>query len=63
MRPFSIVIKSDPSIEVGDVIVITDRHQNSFYSMITHSKFTFGAAQILENNCNCSTVKVRDLES
>lgn len=63
MRPFSINVKSDPSIEAGDVIVITDRHQNSFYSMITHSKFAFGMAQILENNCNCSTVKVGDFES
>lgn len=53
LRPLKVSCKSDPRIEVGDLIIVTDREHRSFRSMVTRVKFSMGNMQIIE--CSVGT--------
>lgn len=44
-RPMSITVQSDPSIEAGDIAVVTVRKQQSYTTVITETTFSMGASQ------------------
>lgn len=44
-RPLSITCLSDPSIEEGDVSYVTDRKNNTYYTVITNTTFSMGGYQ------------------
>lgn len=56
-RPLSISCQSDPSMEAGDCIVITDRKQRSYRSVITNTTFAFGALQQITCDAETPTEK------
>lgn len=52
-RPLSVSCQSDPSIEEGDIAVITDRKNNSYATVITNQTFTAGGLQNI--SCEAQT--------
>lgn len=52
-RPLSVGHLSDPSIEAGDVAVVTDRKGNSYPTLITSTTFTAGNYQ--RTSCEAET--------
>lgn len=52
-RTFSAGHLSDPTIEAGDFVYITDRKQNSYKSYITNTVFTAGGTQ--KSSCGAET--------
>lgn len=52
-RPLSITCRSDPSIEAGDDIVVTDRKQRAYASVVTNTTFSLGVAQ--QVTCDAET--------
>ena len=52
-RPMSVTVQSDPSIEAGDLAVVTTRQQQSYTRVITETTFAMGAAQQVE--CTAET--------
>lgn len=56
-RPMSIEIQSDPSVEAGDVAVVTDRRQRTYRTVITNTTFSFGGGQKIECSAETPTEK------
>ena len=52
-RAFSAGHLSDPTIEAGDTVYVTDRKQNSYKSYITNTVFTAGGTQ--KSSCGAET--------
>lgn len=52
-RTFSAGHLSDPTIEAGDTVFVTDRKQNSYKSYITNTVFTAGGTQ--KSSCGAET--------
>lgn len=52
-RTFSAGHLSDPTIEAGDFVYVTDRKQNSYKSYITNTVFTAGGTQ--KSSCGAET--------
>ena len=52
-RTFSAGHLSDPTIEAGDTVYVTDRKQNSYKSYITNTVFTAGGTQ--KSSCGAET--------
>lgn len=52
-RTFSAGHLSDPTIEAGDTVYVTDRKQNSYKSYITNTIFTAGGTQ--KSSCGAET--------
>ena len=52
-RPLSITCQSDPSIEAGDIALVTDRRQRTYQTVITNTTFSLGGLQKVE--CTAET--------
>lgn len=57
IRPLSVTCRSDPAIESGDPIIVTDRLQNSYTTVITETSFTLGSMQVIESSAETPTEK------
>lgn len=44
-RPLSVTAMSDPSIEAGDPVIVSDRKWNSFRTFVTHNVYRIGNSQ------------------
>lgn len=53
IRPLSISCQSNPAIEAGDCICVTDRKQRTYFTVITNTTYVFGGAQKVE--CSAET--------
>ena len=49
-RPGSVQHASDPSIEAGDMMVLTDRKQNTYNMVVSSTKFSTGSRQTTSSN-------------
>lgn len=57
-RPLTVSVQSDPSIEAGDLVVISDDpRNNSVQSVITNTTFVMGGAQKIECTAETETEK------
>ncbi len=56
-RPLKVKCLSDPSIEAGDAVYVTDRKKNTYQSVITCTVFTMGGYQSVECNAETGTEK------
>ena len=54
-RPLTVSCLTDPSIEAGDLAYVTDRHNRSYFTIITRQTLTPGKFQ--EIACNAETPK------
>ena len=57
-RPLSITCQSDPSIEAGDIALVTDRRQRTYQTVITNTTFVLGGLQKVE--CTAETPTERN---
>lgn len=56
-RPLKITTQSDPCMEAGDLFVITDRKQRSYWSVITNTTFSLSGTQKIECGAETPTEK------
>ena len=56
-RPLSITCQSDPSIEAGDIALVTDRRQRTYQTVITNTTFALGGLQKVECTAETPTEK------
>lgn len=56
-RPLNVTTQSDPSIEAGDPVVVTDRRQNSYWTVITNTTFNLAGIQKIECGAETQTEK------
>lgn len=54
-RPLTVSCLTDPSIEVGDLAFVTDRHSHSYFTIITRNALCPGKYQTIE--CNAQTAQ------
>ncbi len=52
-RPMNVTTQSDPSMEAGDLAVVTDRKQRSYWTVITNTTFSLSGSQKIE--CSAET--------
>lgn len=52
-RPMNITTQSDPSMEAGDLVIVTDRKQRSYWTVITNTTFSLSGSQKIE--CSAET--------
>lgn len=53
IRPLSISCQSNPAIEAGDCICVTDRKQRTYFTVVTNTTYVFGGTQKIE--CTAET--------
>lgn len=56
-RPLNISCKSNPCIEAGDCVCVTDRKNRTYFTVITNTTFSFGALQQIECTAETPTEK------
>ena len=56
-RPLSITTQSDPSMEAGDLVIVTDRKQRSYWTVITNTTFSLSGSQKIECSAETPTEK------
>ena len=55
IRPMTLSIRSDPSVEAGDPAIITDNYNEAYQTVITSTVFNFWNAQAVA--CNAETLE------
>lgn len=56
-RPLNVTSQSDPCMEAGDLIAVTDRKQNTYWSVITNTTFSLSGMQKIECGAETPTEK------
>lgn len=56
-RPLNITAQSDPCIEAGDLVIVTDRKQRSYWTVITNTTFSLSGSQKIECSAETPTEK------
>ena len=56
-RPLSVSAQSDPSIEAGDLVIVTDRKQKSYLTVVTNTTFSLSGSQKIECSAETPTEK------
>ncbi len=56
-RPLNVSCQSDPCMEAGDCICVTDRKQRTYFSVITNTTFSVGGLQAVECTAETPTEK------
>ena len=54
LRPFDASHLSDPTLEAGDTVVLTDHNGNTYYSVVTETEFSAGERQRTECNAKAA---------